>query len=139
MRNLICILSPGVLLMLGAQLAVAQGDSMSFFVTSEGSGNGGDLGGLEGADVHCEALSDAVGAGDREWRAYLGTRGRLADGVYRPERESAMDLGTTRQVRWWPPMSMTFISVPISPERQRSMRTGTGSTASALSRIGTIS
>ena len=81
MRNLICILSSGVLLMLGAQLAVAQGDSMSFFVTSEGSGNGGDLGGLEGADAHCEALADAVGAGDREWRAYLGTEADGGRGV----------------------------------------------------------
>ena len=54
---------------------------MSFFVTSEGSGNGGDLGGLEGADVHCEALSDAVGAGDREWRAYLGTEADGGRGV----------------------------------------------------------
>ena len=54
---------------------------MSFFVTSEGSGNGGDLGGLEGADVHCEALADAVGAGDREWRAYLGTEADGGRGV----------------------------------------------------------
>ena len=81
MRKLICILSSGVLLMLGSQLAVAQDDSMSFFVTSEGSGNGGDLGGLEGADAHCEALADAVGAGDREWRAYLGTEADSGRGV----------------------------------------------------------
>ena len=81
MRKLIYVLSSGVLLMLGAQLAVAQDDSMSFFVTSEGSGNGGDLGGLEGADAHCEALADAVGAGDREWRAYLGTEADSGRGV----------------------------------------------------------
>jgi hypothetical protein len=48
---------------------------MGFFITSVGLGNGGDLGGLEGADAHCEALAAAVGAGDREWRAYLSTQG----------------------------------------------------------------
>lgn len=47
---------------------------LGFFVTSEGLGNGGDLGGLEGADAHCEALATGVGAGDRDWRAYLSTQ-----------------------------------------------------------------
>lgn len=46
---------------------------MSFFITSAGPGNGADLGGLEGADQHCQALAEAVGAGDRTWRAYLST------------------------------------------------------------------
>ncbi|MFO1224808.1 MAG: hypothetical protein U1E90_17075 [Burkholderiaceae bacterium] len=44
---------------------------MSFFVTSTGSGKGGDLGGLAGADRHCQSLAAAVGAGQRTWRAYL--------------------------------------------------------------------
>jgi hypothetical protein len=44
---------------------------MTFFITSVGIGNGGDLGGLEGADRHCQALAQAVGAGNRTWRAYL--------------------------------------------------------------------
>lgn len=48
---------------------------MSFFVTSTGLGKGGDLGGLEGADRHCQALAQAVGAGNRTWRAYLSTQG----------------------------------------------------------------
>lgn len=46
---------------------------MSFFVTSAGPGNGGNLGGLAGADKHCQTLAAAVGAGDRNWRAYLST------------------------------------------------------------------
>lgn len=46
---------------------------MSFFVTSAGSGNGGDLGGLAGADKHCQSLAAAVGAGKKTWRAYLST------------------------------------------------------------------
>jgi hypothetical protein len=44
-----------------------------FFVTSKGLGKGGDLGGLAGADAHCQALAKAEGAGDHVWRAYLST------------------------------------------------------------------
>jgi hypothetical protein len=48
---------------------------MTFFVTSAGSGKGADLGGIVGADHHCESLAHAVGAGGRLWRAYLSTSG----------------------------------------------------------------
>jgi hypothetical protein len=44
---------------------------MTFFITSEGSGKGADLGGLAGADRQCQALAQTVGAGARTWRAYL--------------------------------------------------------------------
>jgi len=47
---------------------------MSFFVTSTGPGKGADLGGLEGADRHCQSLAQAAGAGNRTWRAYLSTQ-----------------------------------------------------------------
>jgi hypothetical protein len=50
------------------------GRDMSFFVTSVGPGRGGDLGGLEGADKHCQSLAAAAGAGNRTWRAYLSTQ-----------------------------------------------------------------
>jgi len=43
---------------------------MTFFVTSIGPGRGGDLGGLAGADAHCQALALAAGFGGRNWRAY---------------------------------------------------------------------
>lgn len=46
---------------------------MTFFVTSIGPGRGGDLGGLAGADAHCQALALAAGFGGRNWRAYLST------------------------------------------------------------------
>lgn len=49
--------------------------SMTFFVTSAGPGRGADLGGLEGADRHCQSLAQAAGAGHRSWRAYLSTQG----------------------------------------------------------------
>ena len=48
--------------------------NMTFFVTSVGPGRGADLGGLEGADRHCQALASAAGAGNRTWRAYLSTQ-----------------------------------------------------------------
>src|SRR5829696_6584010 len=55
---------------------VASAQDMTFFVTSVGPGKGADLGGLEGADAHCQSLAQAAGAGDRTWRAYLSTNAR---------------------------------------------------------------
>jgi hypothetical protein len=49
-------------------------DGMTFFVTSAGPGDGGNLGGLEGADRHCQTLASAAGAGHRSWRAYLSAQ-----------------------------------------------------------------
>ena len=46
---------------------------LGFFITSVGSGDGARLGGLAGADKHCQSLAAAVGAGNRTWRAYLST------------------------------------------------------------------
>ena len=54
--------------------AGAQDAPMGFFVTSVGLGDGGNLGGLDGADAHCQSLATAAGAGEREWRAYLSTQ-----------------------------------------------------------------
>lgn len=56
----------------------AQGNTLSFFITSANPGKGADLGGLAGADAHCAALAKAAGAGNRQWRAYLSTS--AADG-----------------------------------------------------------
>jgi hypothetical protein len=56
----------------------AQQSEMSFFVTSSGSGKGADLGGLAGADRHCQQLAEAAGAGNRTWHAYLSIQ--AADG-----------------------------------------------------------
>ena len=58
--------------------AQAQQTNMSFFVTSVGSGKGADLGGLQGADQHCQQLAQAAGAGTRTWHAYLSAQ--AADG-----------------------------------------------------------
>src|ERR1700674_2868674 len=55
--------------------AQAQSSTMTFFVTSVGSGKGADLGGLAGADTHCQMLAAAAGAGSKTWHAYLSTQG----------------------------------------------------------------
>lgn len=72
-------MTPKFPLMLSAALALTACNSMpaktpmSFFVTSSSTGRGADLGGLDGADKHCQALADAAGAGQRRWHAYLST------------------------------------------------------------------
>jgi hypothetical protein len=53
---------------------IAQQAAMTFFVTSVGSGNGADLGGLAGADQRCQQLAQAAGAGGHTWHAYLSTQ-----------------------------------------------------------------
>src|SRR5688572_13809380 len=53
----------------------SQNQPMTFFVSSTGSGSGGNLGGLAGADKQCQALGAKAGGGNRMWRAYLSTSG----------------------------------------------------------------
>ncbi len=60
--------------MVQAQQNAEEQPPMTFFVTSVGSGNGANLGGLEGADQHCQALAEAAGSTDQIWRAYLSTQ-----------------------------------------------------------------
>ena len=66
------------LALVAAPPAFAQSADTSFFLTSSGPGKGGDLGGIAGADRHCQSLAQAAGAGARTWRAYLSTQ--AADG-----------------------------------------------------------
>lgn len=63
------------LALFGALPAQAQQANMSFFVTSTGPGKGADLGGLAGADKHCQELAASAGAGAKTWHAYLSTQG----------------------------------------------------------------
>jgi hypothetical protein len=88
MKNFAGIIAPAAafaaLALMSAQPAQAQSAATSFFVTSNGIGNGGNLGGLAGADNQCQTLAQAAGAGAktsgevRIWRAYLSTQ--AADG-----------------------------------------------------------
>ena len=74
-------LAAASVILMNAQPARAQAADTSFFVTSVGIGNGGNLGGLAGADNYCQTLAQAVGAGGKTWHAYLSTQeadGKLA-------------------------------------------------------------
>ncbi len=84
MKNLASIVAQtcmtvAVMWVIPAAPAPAQSANTSFFVTSNGIGNGGNLGGLAGADNHCQTLAQAAGAGGKTWRGYLSTQG--ADGA----------------------------------------------------------
>lgn len=71
----LAIFAAVALLSLGWSVDVqAQQTNMTFFITSAGSGKGADLGGVEGADRHCQSLAQAAGAGNRTWHAYLSTQ-----------------------------------------------------------------
>ena len=101
----------GAALMIAAGLAVtslparAQNAGAGFFVTSTSIGNGGNLGGLAGADNHCQELAQAAGIGTtssgvKTWRAYLSTQ--AADGkpaVKTRATASARGRGRTSRAR----------------------------------------
>lgn len=76
-RNLAVVVASAALLCVSGA-AQAQQANMTFFITSAGPGKGGDLGGLDGADKHCQSLAQAAGAGSKTWRAYLSTQGANA-------------------------------------------------------------
>ena len=77
MRKLLPVLV--MMLVLPTQVAAAQSGQMNFFLTSAGSGDGANLGGLQGADQICQDRAYAVGAGDLIWRAYLSTTGESGE------------------------------------------------------------
>ncbi|WP_192181284.1 hypothetical protein [Mesorhizobium amorphae] len=71
MRRL--LLATAATFLAAAGVAYSQGATMSFFVTSVGSGKGADLGGIKGADAHCASLAEAAGVTGKTWAAYLST------------------------------------------------------------------
>ena len=100
---------------------------MTFFVTSEPIGDGGNLGGLAGADAHCQKLAAAVGAGGKTWRAYLSTqarpgqpavnaRDRIGKGPWFSAKERVPDYLKRRLSR---PMVMSEIHGDTLQEAQR--------------------
>jgi hypothetical protein len=73
-RACLPVMTAATLTSAAVQPAWAQSSNATFFVTSTGIGNGANLGGLAGADNHCQTLAQAAGAGARTWRAYLSTQ-----------------------------------------------------------------
>lgn len=123
-------------------LHAQQANELSFFVTSKGSGKGGDLGGLEGADRHCQELAVAVGAGNRVWRAYLSTSGdnpvnardRIGKGPWKNARgvviaASVDELHGENKIDQSTALTETGSVVPGSKDRGSSHDMMTGSTS----------
>jgi hypothetical protein len=80
-----------------ANPAYAQAANASFFVTSTGIGNGGNLGGLAGADNQCQTLAQAAGVGSKTWRAYLSTQ--AADGKAAENAKDRIGKGPWQNVK----------------------------------------
>ena len=74
-KLLVSLAAAGAAFGLAYGVAQAQQSSVTFFVTSAGTGKGADLGGLSGADKHCQTLAEAAGSTGKTWRAYLSTQG----------------------------------------------------------------
>lgn len=74
-RKTTVALASAALLTLGFAGGAQSQQQMSFFITSTSLNKGGDLGGLDGADRHCQTLAQAAGAGTKTWHAYLSTQG----------------------------------------------------------------
>ncbi len=78
LRTLVVATVVATLAILASVGASAQDNAMSFFITSAGPGDGANLGGLDGADAHCQMLAEAAGSTGRTWRAYLSQSGGMA-------------------------------------------------------------
>ena len=81
MINCRMTLSAGIVFLASMSASMAADQSMGFFVTSVGIGDGANLGGLEGADAHCDKLATAAGSTGRVWHAYLSTQEEGKRGV----------------------------------------------------------
>ena len=100
MKNIAQIAVPACLafVVMAAPPAAAQTADTSFFVTSNGIGNGGNLGGLAGADNHCQTLAQAAGFGaPKTWRAYLSTQ--VADGQVAVNARDRIGKGPWKNVK----------------------------------------
>ena len=115
--------------------AAQPANAMSFFISSVGSGRGANLGGLLGADKHCQTLAAAVGAGSKTWQAYLSQNG--AAGIHPASTRriaSAPVPGTTPRACASPAASPSCTATrTTSRRRRRSPRRARSSTAAATS------
>ena len=86
-----------IVMVMAARLSfqVSAQNQMSFFVTSAGSGNGANLGGIAGADKICQTLGEAAGGKGKTWRAYLSAKAATCNLPSMRRIASAMGPGTT--------------------------------------------
>ena len=129
----VSILAALALVTLGVPAALeAQQATMTFFITSTGPGKGGELGGLAGADAHCQSLAQAVGAGNHTWRAYLSNFAPPGVTPINARVASAAAHGTTPKASSSRKTSMTCTAPTTrSIKRRRSRRRARSSRAAA--------
>ncbi len=75
MKTLALVALSAASLAIAAPAIAQDASTMTFFVTSTGPGDGANLGGLEGADAHCQQLAEAAGSTGKTWAAYLSAEG----------------------------------------------------------------
>ena len=101
MRKMEYVFAVSILCIFSSYLAIAQNSQpaktppmpMSFFITSAGPGDGGNLGGLKGADAQCQKLATAAGSVNKTWHAYLSTQaaaGQASRQRTRPHRPGSL-------------------------------------------------
>ena len=116
------------------------GGEMTFFVTSVGKGNGADLGGLEGADAHCNALAKAAGSKLTNWKAYLSTTAPGGDaGVNARDRIGKGPWRNAKGVVVGKNVDDLHSARTTSTSRPRSPRRASRSRAAAIRRTSTTS
>jgi hypothetical protein len=138
MKTFARIIAPAAILaaaVLPAVPALAQSADTGFFLTSNGIGNGGNLGGLAGADNHCQTLAQAAGAGGKTWRAYLSTQ--AADGQPAVNARDRIGKGPWKNAKGQVVAKdiAELHGANASPSRPRSVRRATSSTAAATAPI----
>ena len=139
-RRLAMGLAFGIAAAVSGHHIAAQAPQLGFFITSAGPGKGADLGGLAGADAHCQTLAAAAGAGGRTWRAYLSATASGSQPAVNAKDRIGAGRGPTPRVSSSPPASRTCTATPTSCRRRtRSPRRARSSTAAATRRTNTTS
>jgi len=75
MKTIVLAAATAATLAIAAPAIAQDATTMTFFVTSVGVGDGANLGGLDGADAHCQKLAEAAGSTGKTWKAYLSAEG----------------------------------------------------------------
>jgi len=101
------------------RISMSSTPTMSFFVTSAGSGKGGDLGGLAGADALCQRLASAAGSAGRTWRAYLSAPPTFASGS-NPAVPAVNARDRIGSGPWFNAKGELMARVPTAPPSRRS-------------------
>lgn len=122
-------LSLPILLYLSLQVTFScAAEPLTFFVTSVGVGDGANLGGLAGADRHCQILANAVGGGAKTWRAYLSTQSN--------QREAAVD--ARDRIGSGPWINARGVIIATSVDELHSPRNGLNRTTALTESGGTV-